>query len=170
MNFGKSAFIALALVLTASASAAEAVWPKDSASDLSMFVTLLRFRIYADHCSARVPRLKQEFESRMDLLNSRIQGISQGLLASDEFRAMQDKPVPAQIIDAFEDSFDDMKHNFERRDADSICPETLQNLGEMDDESLKSALTESLTAVQKMIRNLEEEKSRPGPADKANGR
>lgn len=151
-------FIALAILLVAPvSSASEVVWPKDSASDLSIFVALLRFRIYADHCSAKVPQLKPKFESLMENLNSHIQGISKGLLASDTFKGMKDKPVPAEIIDAFKDSFDDVKHNFERLDAASICPKTLQDLGEMDDESLKSGLTDILTAVQNMTRKLEKE-------------
>jgi len=162
MNFRNSAIIALAIFLTASgASAAEEVWPRSSASDLSIYVTLLRFRIYADHCSANVPQLKPKFASLMEDLNGQIQGISKGLLASEEFKGMEGKPVPEAIIDAFRDSFDDSKHNFERQDAASICPKTLQNLGEMDDESLKSGLKETLTAVQKMIRNMENEGARP---------
>jgi hypothetical protein len=156
MNIKKSMLIALAALLTtAVAPAAEALWPKNSASDLSVFVTLLRFQIYADHCSANAPQLKPEFESLMQDLSSRIQGLSKGLLASDEFKGMQDKPVPAELLDAFKDSFHDSKHNFERRDPASICQKTLQNVGEMDDESLKSGLTGVFTAVQNMIRNLE---------------
>jgi hypothetical protein len=158
--------MALSIVLAASvASSAEAVWPKNSASDLSTFVTLLRFRIYADHCSAQVPRLKPEFESLVENLNSRIQGISKGLLASDGFKDMKDKPVPAEIIDAFKDSFDDLKHNFERRDAAAVCPKTLQDFGEVDTESLKSGLTAALTAVKNMMRNLEQEGARRASPD-----
>ena len=157
MNFKHSVFAALAMIApTSAAPAAEAAWPKNSASELSIFVTLLKFQVYANYCSARVPRLKPEFESLMEGMNSRLRGISNGLLDSDKFKGMKGKPVPAPIIDAFKDSFDDMKHNFERRDAASVCPTTLQNLGEMDAESLKSGLTETLTAVQTMIRNLEE--------------
>jgi hypothetical protein len=160
MNFRISLFIALATVSTASASATEAVWPKNSAGELSLFVALLRFGIYADHCSVQVPHLKPGFEGLMKALDTRIQEISKGLLASDAFKGMKDKPVPPEIIDALKDSFDDMKHNVERRDAASICPETLQNLGETDDETLKHGLTEILTAVQTMSRNLEREKAR----------
>ena len=161
MNFKKSAFVALAIILSASvASAAETAWPKNSASGLSIFVTLLRYRIYADHCSANVPQLKPRFESLIENLSNRIQEISKDLLASSEFEDMKDKPVPTEIVDAFKDSFDDTRHNFERRDAASICPKTLQNLGEVDNESLKSGLTETLTAVQIMIRNLENEGAR----------
>jgi hypothetical protein len=161
MNLRKSVFIALAIVLaTSAAPAAEAVWPKNSASDLSIFVTMLRFRIYKDHCSARVPQLKPQFESLIENLNSRIQDISKGLLAADAFKGMKDKPVPAEILDALTDSFDDTRHNVERLDAASICPKTLQNFGEMDDESLKSGLTEALTAVQNMIQKLEKTSAR----------
>ncbi len=103
----------------------------------------------------------------MKSLNRRIQGISKGLLASDAFKDMKDKPVPAEIIDAFKDSLDDARHNFERQDAASICPKTLQNLGEMDDESLKSDLKNILTAVQNMIRNLEKEGARQASPDKS---
>lgn len=161
MNLKNSSFIALAIILTAAAaSAAEAVWPENSASDLSVFATLQRFRIYADHCSTNVPQLRPKFDSLMDRLDSHIQGISKGLLASDVFKGMKDKPVPAEIVFSFKDSFDDAKHNVERLDAASICPKTLQDLGETDDESLKSGLTEILTAVQSMIRNLEKESAR----------
>ncbi len=161
MNLKKSVFIALAIALTTSvAPAAEVVWPKNSASDLSIFVTILRFRIYADHCSTKVPQLKPKFESLMENLNSYIRDISKGLLASDAFKGMKDKPVPAEIIDALKDSFDDVRHNVERLDAASICPKTLQNFGEMDDESLKSGLTEALTAVQNMIQKLEKQSAR----------
>ena len=153
--------IALAMALTSSvATAAEEVWPRSSASGVSIFVTILRFRIYADHCSARVPQLKPKFESLMEDLGSRIQGISKGLLAAEEFKGMKDKPVPVEIIDALKDSFDDVKHNFERLDAASVCPKTLQDFGEMDNESLKSGLTANLMGVQTMIRRLEKEGAR----------
>jgi hypothetical protein len=165
MNLKNAVFVALA----SSASvvcAAEATWPKNSASDLSMFVTTQRFRIYADHCSAKVPQLKQKFDGLMQSLNSHIQGVSKDLLASDVFKDMKDKAVPAEIIFALKDSLDDAKHNFERRDADAVCLQTLQRLGEMDDESLRSDLTQTLTAVQTMIRNLEKESVRQASPDK----
>jgi hypothetical protein len=161
MTFRNSVFIALAIVLTITvASAGEAAWPKNSASELSIFLTLQRFQIYADHCSANVPLLKPEFDSVMENLNSHIQGISKGLLASDVFKGMKDKPVPAEIIFALKDSVDDSKHDFERLDAASACPRKLQNLGEMSDDSLKSALRETLAAVQNMIRALEKQSAR----------
>ena len=161
MNLKIPAFVALAMAVTASvAPSAEAVWSKFSASDLSIFVTLQRFRIYADHCSDKVPQLRSRFDSLMEDLNTHIQGISKGLLSSDVFESMKDKPVPAEISFAFKDSLDDAKHNFERQDADSICPKTLQNLSEMDDESLKSDLTQTFVAVQKMILNIEKESAR----------
>ena len=151
-----SGFWALVIILIAPfASAAEAAWPEDSASELSVFLTMLRFRIYADHCSAQVPKLKPEFNSLLENLDSRIQGISKSLLAFDVFRDMSNKPVPTDIVNAFRDSFDDMKHNVERRDAASLCAEKLQTFKELDDDSLKSGLTGILTAVQKMSRNLE---------------
>jgi hypothetical protein len=142
------------------ASAAEAEWPGHSASDLSAFVTLQRFRIYAEHCSASVPELKPQFDSRMQDLASRLQGISKEILASAVFSDMQNKPVPAEIVAAFKDSFDDMRHNVERRDAAVICPATLQDFGDMDNETLKSGLRETLTALQKMMRNLEKDNAR----------
>jgi hypothetical protein len=152
---------ALAIVLTASvASAAEAVWPKNSAGDLSIFVTLLPFRIYADHCSAKVPQLKPEFDILLEDMNTHVHRISRNLLASDVFKGMKDAPVPAQIIDAFKDSFDDVKHNFERQDAASSCPKALQIIGEVDDRSLESDLSGILTAVQNMIRKLEKSSAR----------
>lgn len=156
MNPKKSVIMALVLVLTAAfASAAEPVWPRDSASEFSIFVALLRFRIQADHCSAKVPQLKPGFESLVEDLNRRVQGISKGLLASGAFQGMKDTPVPADILDAFKDSFEDVRHNFERREAASICQKTLQDLREVDDNSLKSDLSGILTAVQNMIRKLE---------------
>jgi len=148
-------FLILALLLPTSViPAAELAWPSNSASDLAIFVSTLRFRIYTDQCSAKVPELKPRFESLMDGMNHRIQAISSDLLASDLFKDMKDKPVPAQIIAAFMDSFDDVRHNLERLDAASVCPATLQNFGDMDDDALKSGLTQSFTAVQNMIQKL----------------
>jgi hypothetical protein len=156
MTFKNLAFIVLCIVLTLSvASAAEAMWPKNSASDLSVFVALQRYRIYADHCSARIPQLRPQFESHMDNLNNRIQGVSKVLLASDLFKGMKGRPVPDAIVFALKDAFHDTEHNVERQDPAIICPKALQNLGAMDDDSLKSGLSETLTAVQNMIRNLE---------------
>ncbi len=159
-NPRRSLFIALAIVLTSPVSAAEVVWPKNSASDLSIFATLQRFQSYADHCSDKVPQLKPKFEILMENLNNHIQGISRVLLASDVFKGMKEKPVPAEIVHALEDNVDDAKHNFERLDAASICPKTLQSLGEKNDESLKSDLTEMLAAVQNMIRMREKQDAR----------
>lgn len=166
MNLTKPVVASIAIVLTASvAHAAEAVWPKNSASEFSIFVTLQRFQIYADHCSVRVPELKPKFEVLMESLNSHMQGIARGLLSSDMFRDLKDKSVPAEISFAFKDSLDDAKHNFERQDADLACPEKLQNLGGIDDDSLKSDLTQTLLAVQSMTRNLEKESAREAPPD-----
>jgi hypothetical protein len=123
-------------------------------------MALLRYRIYADHCSAKVPQLKPQFESLVEDLSGRIQEISMRLLASDVFKGMKDKPVPDEIVDAFKDSFDDLTHNVERRDANSTCQKTLQNFRDIDDDSLKSGLTETLTAVQNMTRNLEKTRVR----------
>jgi hypothetical protein len=99
--------------------------------------------------------LKPAFDALIQRLASRIQDISKNIVDSDEFKDMPDEPVPAEIIHALKDSFDDLKHNFERRDAALICPKTLQDLGEVNDESLKSGLMDILTGVQNMIRNLD---------------
>lgn len=161
MAFRKLAFIALGFVLTMSDTfAAEAKWPRNSASDLSIFVVLERYRVYAVHCSARIPQLKPQFESLMEILGNRIQVLSKDLLASDEFKGMNDKSVPDAIVFALEDTLHDAEHNVERQDAALICPKTLRNLGEMNDDSLKSGLSETLTAVQNMTRNLENESTR----------
>jgi hypothetical protein len=145
----------VAMILAAAVPAAEVAWPRNSASDLSMVVALQSLQVRADHCAGGLPQLKGEFESAMENLHIHMQGISRGLLASDAFRDMEDKPVPAEIIRAFKDIFDDARHNAERQDASSVCPKTLKELREMDDESLRSALTQSLTAVRNMMQKLE---------------
>jgi hypothetical protein len=155
-----SALTLIALVTASALSAAEPVWPTDSASDLSIFLSTLRFRIYADHCSTMLPELKPRFASVVASLDGRIEGISRDLLASDMFRDMKNKPVRAEILDAFRDSFDDVKHNLQRADAASVCPMTLRSFDEMDDESLKAGLVQTLTAVQTMGQKLEEQHAR----------
>jgi hypothetical protein len=147
------------------ASGAGAVWPERSVGDLSIFVTLQRFRMYADHCSAMVPQLKPKFEGLMDGLNNRIEEVSKGLLSSDAFRVMKDKPVPAEIGFAFQDSLEDARHNLERQDAASVCQKALRNLGDTNDETLKVALEQSLLAVQNMTRNLEKQSARQTSPD-----
>ena len=159
-----SASIAIAWIASV-AFGAEAQWPDRSASDLSIFVTLQRFQIYADYCSVSVPGLKPEFDGIMERLSRHIQRISKDLLSSDRFREMKDKPVPADIVFSFKDLLDDARHNFERRDAESVCPKTLQDLGEMDDESLKADLAQIFASVQNMIRNLEKTAAPQGAAD-----
>jgi hypothetical protein len=147
--------IALAIAMTASSAAlAEEAWPSSSASDVSVFVTMLRFRIYAEHCSAKVPGLGPEFESLMENLGLRMGRISERLLASADFKGMKGKPVPARIIDAFRDSFEDMKRNLERQDAASVCPKSLRTFGKMDDVSLEADLATTMSAVQNMSRKL----------------
>jgi hypothetical protein len=101
----------------------------------------------------------------MENLNIHIQDISKGLLSSSVFKGVKDKPVPAEISFAFEDSLDDAKHNFERQDVESSCPKALQKLGEVDDESLKADLTQTLMAVQSMILNRERENSHQASPD-----
>ena len=120
-------------------------------------MSLLRFRIPAEHCSAQLPDLKPEFQSLTEDLESRIQVVAKDLLASDTFKGMKDRPVPAPVVNALKDSFHDMQHNVERRDAPSLCPETLQTLRKVDDATLKSGLAVILTAVLKMSQNLEAE-------------
>jgi hypothetical protein len=164
MNAKYPTVLALSIIGIASVtSAAETTWPTDTASDLSIFVTLQRFRIYADQCSDKVPGLKPRFDSLMEKLSSHTLGISKKLLSSDVFRGMKTMPVPAAISFAFKDSLEDARHNFERHDAGLICPKKLQILGEMDDEALRSDLTQTLVAVQGMIQNLEKESARASP-------
>jgi hypothetical protein len=161
MNVKKPVFIALAIALAAPyVSAAEVGWPNNSVGDLSIFVTLQRFQIYADYCSTKVPQLKPKFASLMEELNSHIRDISTVLLSSDAFKDMRDEPVPPGIRFALKDSLDDAKHNFERQDAESICPEKLESLSQIDDESLKADLTQTLLAVQNMTQNLKREGAR----------
>jgi len=68
-------------LIAQAAAAAEAGWPKESASELSVYVALLKYRGPADHCAATVPGLKPEFEALMDELGNRIQRIAQDVLA-----------------------------------------------------------------------------------------
>ena len=161
MNLKRRILIAFSTVLAAPVTlSSEAVWSERSISDLSLFVTLQRHRIYADHCSSKVPLLKPKFDNLMEALNSRIQVISEGLLSSEAFKDVKSKLVPAEIGFALKDSIDDARHNFERQDADSICPKVLQSLGQIGDESLKEELLQTLVAVQNMTRNLERESAR----------
>jgi len=139
--------------LTPTGSSSETVWSKSSVSDLSLFVTLQRYRIYTDHCSVKVPRLKPKFDGLMEDLSSRVQGISRSLLSSDAFREMKDALVPAEIGFALKDSINDARHNFEKQDADSICPKKLDDLGKISDESLQADLAQAIAAVQNMTRN-----------------
>jgi len=104
--------------------------------------------------------LKPKFDSLVANLHARMLGFSKPLLDSAAFRGLKDKPVPAEIVDAFRDSFEDLEHNFERLDAVAVCPEALERVGELDDASLRSALTDALTGVQNMIRNMENEHAR----------
>ena len=161
MNLRISAFITLALACSASISFAdEVVPPTMSASDFSTFVSTQRYRIYTDYCSAKVPELKSEFERLLDSLANRIQDISRRLIASGDFDGLMGKVVPAEVVDAFRDMLHDTQHNFERRDASHICPKTLQSLHEVDDGALTSSLRDILTAVQKMLWNLENDSAR----------
>lgn len=161
MTFKQVLAISLVAVSSASAaSAAELALPKDSASDLSLFLAVHRWQVYADHCSAKVPRLEPEFDSLMQKVRGRLQEISERLLASDEFRGMREKAVPEQIIFALDHGVHDSEENFKRQDAVSVCPEILQTLGKTDDESLQSGLAEILKSVQTMTENLERQSSR----------
>lgn len=160
MILNRSCLVVLAIALATSVAAAaevevEVEWPRGSASDTAILATEMRFQIYADRCSAEVPQLKQKFDMLMGDLSRRIQGISTRLLASGKFKGMKDQQVPAEIVDALDDSFHDGKHNLERLDAAAICPKALQDFGGLDDESLTSSLAANLTAVQNMIQNLE---------------
>ena len=161
MNFKNTVFLALAMPLTSPvATAAEPVWPKNSVSEVSTFATILRFQIYADHCSAEIPQLEAKFDSLMENLSGRIQRMSVSLLATAEFSGVKDELVPGEIMDALKHSFHDMAHNVESLDAASICSKTLLNFADMDDEALKLSLTANLTAVQNMSQKIEEARAR----------
>ena len=96
-------------------------------------------------------------------VESRIQGISKSLLSSSAFKGVSDGEVPSEISFAFKDSLDDERRNFERKDAETLCPQLLQKWGAMEDESITSELTQTLLAVQSMTRNLEKAGARPAP-------
>lgn len=161
MKFMNSAYLALAMTLTISFAAAdEAVWPKNSASEVATFATVLRFQIYADHCSDKLPELAVKFDLLMESLSSRIEKLSLTVLATDEFNGMKDQLVPVEIFDALKHSFHDVTHNVERLDAASICSKTLQDFGDMDDEALQSTLVANLKAVRNMSQNFAKERAR----------
>lgn len=153
--------LALAMALTTGvASAAEAAWPENPASEVSTFATVLRFQIYADHCSGQMPELGAKFDSLMKSLRDRIQRVSTSVLASDEFHGMKDKVVPVEVLDALKHSFHDAEHNVGRLDAASICPQVLRDFGDLDDDALKLTFTANLTAVHNMSQKLEEARTR----------
>lgn len=161
MDFRKIVFLVFAMPLTIPvATAAEAVWPENSASEVATFATILRFQIYADRCSGEIPQLEAKFDRLMENLSHRIQSISTSLLASAEFNGMKDDLVPVEIMDALKHSFHDMAHNAERLDAASVCSNTLLNFGDMDDEALKASLTANLTAVRNMSEKIGKERAR----------
>jgi hypothetical protein len=162
MNLRNSLYAVLAIASSAVVPAAQHEWPKSSASELSVFATLQRFRIYADHCSAGIPRLKPDFDSLMENLGRRVGDMARDLLATAMFRDLVGKPVPEEVIFSLEDAFHDVGHNIQRQDAASICPKALQNLRDVKDETLKSELAASLAAVRNLIRNLENEGARQG--------
>ncbi len=168
---GSRRALTLAAMLTATMlRAAEPAWPTDSAGDLSIFLSTLRFRIYADHCSTMLPELKAKFASVVIDVTGRMEGISKDLLASDMFKDMKNESVRPEILDAFKDSFDDVKHNLQRSDAASVCPMALRNFGVMDDESLKAGLVQTLTALQTMSRRLKEQDARQASPTTGRGR
>lgn len=161
MNFRNLVFLVLATPLTISvATAAEAVWPRNSAGEVATFATILRFQIYADRCSDENPQLAEKVALLMENLSRRIQSISTILLSSAEFNGMKDDLVPVEIMDALKHSFHDVAHNVERLDAVSVCSKTLQGFGDMDDEALEASLTANLTAVQNMSQKFEKERAR----------
>ena len=159
MKYRIASALAVALMISV-ASAAEAAWPENPASEVATFATVLRFQIYADHCSGGIPELGAKFDSLMKNLRDRIQRISTTVLASDEYHGMKDKVVPVEVIDALKHSFHDVEHNVERLDVASVCPQALRDFGDLDDEALKLTFTSNLTAVHNMSLKLEEARTR----------
>jgi hypothetical protein len=157
-NLARRTLIALMVFTAPLAVAAAPAWPRGPASDVSLFMALQRFRIHADRCSSTMPESAPAFATLMGNLDGHLQRISRELLAADEFRDMQQMPVPATIIDGLKDSFEDLKHNIERRDATSTCQDALRELRAMDDDALRAALRQALTAVQAMVRNVGRER------------
>lgn len=141
--------LAVAMATTV-ASETGADWPENPASEVATFATLLRFQIYADHCSAGMPGLKSNFDSLMQGLRDRIRGISTSVLASDEYKGMGDRVVPAEVLDALKHSFHDTEHNVERLNVATTCPQALRDFGALDDEALKLTFTSNLKAVHSM--------------------
>lgn len=158
MTSRKPVVVALAIALTMSAAnASEVVWPRDSASDLSIYLALQRHRLHADHCSTLLPQLTPKFRSLMQDLDRRVQVIAKVLLASGEYGGMKNRPVPDAIVFALEDTLHDAEHNFERQDAATVCQKKIQTLSELDDDALAMDLSSTLMAVRKMIQNAENE-------------
>jgi hypothetical protein len=69
----------IALVMAMMASVGMAVSPSRSASEVSVFATLHRYRNYA----AEIPTLQPKFASLMEDLDRRIQAIAKGVLAAE---------------------------------------------------------------------------------------
>lgn len=160
MNPSAALLIFLVMPMATTAAATEPAWPDGPASEVATFATMLRYHIYADHCSDKLPQLKPEFDSVIETLDRRIRAISAGLLSSSRFGGARNVMVPVEIMDAIKHSFHDMQHNVESRDAASICPASLRSFGDVDDEALETSLTENLTAVQNMSQKFEHARPR----------
>lgn len=157
MDLRHALFLVLAIPMAMPvATADEANWPTNPASEVATFATILRYRIYADHCSGKIPQLEAEFDHLMEGLDRRIRGISTRLLSTSEFEGMKEEVVPVEIMDAIKHSYHDLEHNVGTLDAASTCSTTLRTFGELGDEALEASLTANLTAVHNMSQKMQE--------------
>lgn len=132
----------------APALAEEAQPPVLTAGPFAVELLPGRSQIYADACVAKDPKLKHDFDQAVRDLRTRVDEVAKALLASDQFKSLNDAQTPQVLVDDVLKASQALKDKLKDVDPVKSCPVILANFGNIKGEALQAALTEALAAAQ----------------------
>ena len=108
---------------------------------------LTSIQVYADFCTAEVPSLAPEFKELMRILEVRVHKIAAPLLGAYTTDSTLQRPVPKELVAAYDDWIRDRRQELAAVDAKKQCPTYLVNYRNTSDEFFRAGLEHTLAAL-----------------------
>ena len=123
------------------------------AGDFAVHMVVARARVYAEACSAKNPRLKEDFDRAIAELGARVDAVAKPLLASGKYKALASLPLPAEVTEVVATSIDALREQISDAGASTDCSAYLAKIATLKGEALQSSITQALDAMQEALVN-----------------
>jgi hypothetical protein len=138
----------LAAAAGGSAIAADVSIPADSVGSIGVFAAYEKFKIYSEVCADAHPEARARFESVMTAFSARMSKLGAEVLATPEFLAMRNQPVPASLVDAFRQDFQNTRRMHQANPGSyEGCKGAHDNFESAGDDHWKAGMATALTEL-----------------------